>query len=393
MRIEGVRVAREPPPSLRSAQSIKTMIAHLDLDAFFAAVELHRRPELRGRPLVVGGDPHGRGVVATASYAARAFGIKSAMSCAEALRRCPQVVFVRPDMAAYREWSDRLWEVLRELAPAVEQLGMDEGYLALRSPAPEHAYEIQQAVRERVRLSCSLGVASCKVVAKIASDQKKPGGITVVPIGEEAAFLSPLGIRLLPGVGPKTEQRLRSAGVETIGALATLGDDDLAALGGGQMGRELRERARGIDPRPVASVPAERVSISTEETFERDVADLATLRDLITEWAPSLAQSLDRRERLARTVTLKVRLADFRTLTRAQTLDQPTADGATIAGIARRLLDRLTDTNPGPFRLLGIGVTNLVPAGQLSLFVGERRDRIVPVGTESTRLDRRRRGR
>ncbi len=293
------------------------------------------------------------------------------MSCAEALRRCPQVVFVRPDMPAYREWSDRLWEVLRELAPAVEQLGMDEGYLALRSPAPEHAHEIQQAVRERVRLSCSLGVASCKVVAKIASDQKKPGGITVVPIGGEAAFLAPLGIRLLPGVGPKTEQRLRAAGVDTIGALASLADVDLAALGGGQMGRELRERARGIDPRPVASVPAEPVSISTEETFERDVPDLATLRDLIIEWAPSLAASLERRERLARTVTLKVRLADFRTLTRAQTLEHPTADGPTIAGIARRLLDRLADANPGPFRLLGIGVTNLVPAGQLSLFVGD----------------------
>ena len=344
------------------------MIAHLDLDAFFAAVELHRRPELRGRPLVVGGDPNGRGVVATASYAARAFGIKSAMSCAEALRRCPHVVFVRPDMAAYREWSERLWDVLRELSPAVEQLGMDEGYLMLRSQAVEHAHDIQRAVREQVRLSCSLGVASCKVVAKIASDQKKPGGITVVPIGEEGAFLAPLGIRLLPGVGPKTEGRLRAVGIETIGALATLADEDLAALGGGQMGRELRERARGIDPRPVASVPAERVSISTEETFERDIADIQTLRELVTEWAPSLAEAVKRRERLARTVTLKVRLSDFRTLTRAQTLDHATDDASTIASVAQRLLERLIDDHPGPFRLLGVGVTNLVPAGQLSLF-------------------------
>ncbi|HEX5198203.1 MAG TPA: DNA polymerase IV, partial [Gaiellales bacterium] len=181
-------------------------MAHLDLDAFFAAVELHRRPELRGTPLVVGGDPRGRGVVSTASYEARKYGIRSAMSCAEALRRCPQAVFVRPDHAAYREWSRRVWDTVRAHAPVVERIGIDEGYLVLaEGDPPEQAAIVQQAIREQVRLSSSLGVGVCKVVCKIASDMKKPGGITYVPDGLEAAFLAPLEVRRLPGVGPKSE--------------------------------------------------------------------------------------------------------------------------------------------------------------------------------------------
>ena len=214
------------------------MIAHLDIDAFFAAVEMHRRPELRGRPVVVGGDPHGRGVVATASYAARRFGIRSAMSAAEALRRCPDAVFVRPDLAHYREWSERVWDLVRELSPAVEVLGLDEGYLELPDEgAPEAADGVRRAVAERIRLSCSLGVATCKVVAKVASDRDKPGGVTVVPPGQEAAFLAPLPLRALPGVGPRTEERLGRAGLSTIGELAALGDDELRGLVPGQVRR------------------------------------------------------------------------------------------------------------------------------------------------------------
>ncbi len=197
------------------------MIAHLDLDAFFAAVEMHRRPELRGRAVIVGGDPQGRGVVATANYAARRFGIRSAMSASEALRRCPDAVFVRPDIAHYREWSQRVWDLVRELSPAVEQLGLDEGYLELPDEgAAQAAEDVRRAVAERVRLSCSLGVATCKVVAKVASDRDKPGGVTVVAPGDEAAFLAPLALRALPGVGPRTEQRLAAAGLSTIGDLA-----------------------------------------------------------------------------------------------------------------------------------------------------------------------------
>ena len=205
------------------------MIAHLDLDAFFAAVELHRHPELRGRPVVVGGDPAGRGVVATASYEARKHGIRSAMSSAEARRRCPDVVFLTPDHRTYRDWSQRVWSLVSSLAPVVEQVGIDEGYLVLPEGDPgEQAALIQLAVRERLRLSCSLGVATCKVVAKIGSDARKPGGITVVPPGGEAAFLAPLPVRALPGVGPKAQSRLADAGVTTIGRLAELDDGRLA---------------------------------------------------------------------------------------------------------------------------------------------------------------------
>lgn len=344
------------------------MIAHLDLDAFFAAVELHRRPELRGHPLVVGGDPHGRGVVATASYAARAFGIRSAMSCSEALRRCPEVVFVPPDMAAYREWSHRVWDLVREIAPRVEQVGIDEGYLEIPEPAAEHAEAVQRAVRERVRLSCSLGVATCKVVAKIASDRRKPGGITTVPPGDEAAFLAPLDVRLLPGVGPRTEGRLRVAGVGTIGDLAALADGDLAATLPGQVGRELRERARGIDPRPVVSEPSERISISTERTFAHDIADRGTLSALLQEWALDLAESLAGRERVARTVVVKIRYPDFTIRTRSQTLAAPTGEAAAIGSVGVDLLERALAARGGPLRLLGLGVAGLEPPRQLSLF-------------------------
>ena len=344
------------------------MIAHLDLDAFFAAVELHRRPELRGKPLVVGGDPHGRGVVATASYAARAFGIRSAMSCAEALRRCPHVVFVPPDMEEYRDWSQRLWEVVADLADRVEQVGIDEGYIELRDPAPEHAAAIQLAVRERVRLSCSLGVASCKVVAKIASDRKKPGGITVVARGEEAAFLAPLAVRLLPGVGPRTEGRLLAVGIETIGQLAALTEDEAASTVPGMVGGELHRRARGIDPRPVATEAAERVSISQERTFNEDVADPVELTALIDAWSVDLAESLMARDRAARTVTIKLRYPDFSTVTRALTLGAPTAEVTSIAEAGRILLERALTDRPPPVRLLGLGVTGLVSEWQLRLF-------------------------
>ena len=194
------------------------IVAHLDLDAFFAAVEELESPELAAQPLVVGGDPRGRGVVATANYVARAYGIRSAMSCAEALRRCPHAVFVPPRHRTYAEYSRTVWAAIREVVPRVERTGLDEGYLDIGEVAPDYrrarvvAEAVQAAVRGATSLSCSLGVASCKVVAKVASDRKKPGGITVVPAGREAAFLAPFPVRLLPGVGPKAEERLAAGG-------------------------------------------------------------------------------------------------------------------------------------------------------------------------------------
>src|SRR5213595_3912573 len=211
------------------------IVAHLDLDAFFAAVEELEAPELRTKPLVVAGDPHGRGVVATANYAARKFGIHSAMSCAEALRRCPHVVFVRPQHTVYREYSRTVWETIRGVVPTVERTGLDEGYLDVGEVAADFlqarriAEAVQAAVRGATSLTCSLGVATCKVVAKVASDRRKPGGLVVVPPGREASFLAPFDVRLLPGIGPRSEERLRRAGVETIGALAALRDEELLA--------------------------------------------------------------------------------------------------------------------------------------------------------------------
>ena len=262
----------------RSLDRAVPILAHLDLDAFFAAVEELEDPSLRTRPLVVGGDPHGRGVVATANYVARRFGIRSAMSSAEALRRCPEVIFLRPRHALYRQYSQAVWACVEEVVPRVERTGIDEGYLDLGSvldsfaEARRLAGAVQVAVRGSTSLSCSLGVSTSKVVCKIASDRRKPGGITVVPPGREAAFLAPLATRILPGVGPRAEERLAAAGIVTLGGLASLSDAELRAVLPGQVGRLLRDRARGIDPRDL-ELDAERVSISTEETFERDLTE------------------------------------------------------------------------------------------------------------------------
>src|SRR5213595_2263929 len=217
-------------------------VAHLDLDAFYAAVEELENPELRSQPLVVGGDPRGRGVVATANYVARAFGIHSAMSAAEAIRRCPHAVFVRPRHSLYRDYSRHVWATVRGIVPTVEQTGLDEGYLAVGEVADDFlaarvvAEAVQTAVRAATSLTCSLGVARCKVVAKVASDARKPSGVVVVPSGREAAFLAPLAVRRLPGVGPKAEERLRAAGIETIAGLAVLSDEALRRLLPGSVG-------------------------------------------------------------------------------------------------------------------------------------------------------------
>ncbi|MBM2822912.1 MAG: polymerase [Thermoleophilia bacterium] len=273
------------------------ILAHLDLDAFFAAVEELESPELRERPLVVGGDPHGRGVVSTANYAARKFGIHSAMSAAEALRRCPNAVFVRPRHALYRQYSRVVWDTVGEIVPRIERTGIDEGYLDLATVASDFtraravASAIQTAVRATTSLTCSLGVGTSKVVCKIGSDRRKPGGVTVVPPGTEAAFLAPLAVRLLPGVGPRAEARLRTAGVETIGALAVLADPDLRAVLPGSIGTLLRDRSRGIDPRGL-ELAGEPVSVSAEDTFARDVSERAQLHDEVRRLAQLVSERL-----------------------------------------------------------------------------------------------------
>jgi DNA polymerase IV len=362
-----VAVEAHGPQSCRLSST--RVIGHLDLDAFFAAVELHRRPELRGRPLIVGGDPNGRGVVATASYAARRYGVRSAMSTAEAMRRCPDAVIVPADHAHYREWSRRVWDLVRDLVPEVERTGLDEGYLLLGREAPAaRAGAVKDAVARELRLSCSLGVATCKVVAKIASDADKPGGLTVVPAGTEAAFLAPLPLRALPGVGPRTEERLRAAGVEDLGALAALSDEDLRRVLPGAHGVDLRLRARGVDPRPVVAESAPSVSISAERTFARDLADRVEQEAELARMAEGVAETLERRGLVARTVTVKLRYPDFATRTRSQTLPAPTREAARIAEVACAGLRRALEERAGALRLLGVGVSGLGPETQLPLF-------------------------
>jgi DNA polymerase-4 len=335
-------------------------------------VEELERPELAELPLVVGGDPRGRGVVATANYVARRYGIRSAMSCAEALRRCPQAVFVTPRHRTYAEYSRAVWAAIREVVPTVERTGLDEGYLDVGEVAPDFrrarvvAEAVQAAVRGATSLSCSLGVASCKVVAKVASDRKKPGGITVVPAGREAAFLAPFPVRLLPGVGPRAEERLVVGGVERVGELAALPDHDLARLLPGKIGRLLRDRAQGVDPRPLEEAVAS-ISIGHEETFPRDVSDRERLHDELRRMAMRVAEHLAESGQVARTVTTKLRYPDFSIRSRSMTLPAGLADGQRIGRLACDLLDRALADRPGALRLVGVSVSKIEDFEQLAL--------------------------
>ena len=348
------------------------IVAHVDLDAFFAAVEELEQPELRAQPLVVGGDPWGRGVVATANYVARRYGIHSAMSCAEALRRCPHAVFVRPRHRLYSEYSRAVWDAVREVVPTVERTGLDEGYLDLGEIADDFraarvlAEAVQASVRGATSLTCSLGVSTSKVVAKISSDRRKPGGLTVVLPGREAVFLAPLEVRKLPGVGPRAEQRLEAAGVTTVGALAALDDAGLRRLLPGKVGTMLRDRARGIDPREL-ELTSEPVSISNEETFDRDIADRERLADEVLRMATRLAEHLESRGYTARTVTTKVRYPDFSIRSRSTSLPVGTDDPERIGELACRLLDRALDDRPGALRLVGVALSGLDVHRQLAL--------------------------
>jgi DNA polymerase-4 len=360
-------------PILSAVASPPKIVAHLDLDAFFAAVEELEQPELRSKPLVVGGDPRGRGVVATANYQARKYGIRSAMSCAEAFRRCPHAVFVRPRHRTYGEYSRAVWSAVREVVPTVERTGMDEGYLLISEVASEFrggravAEAVQVAVKAATDLSCSLGVATCKVVAKVASDLRKPGGITVVPPGREAAFLAPFSVRTLPGVGPRAEVRLHAAGITTIGQLAALEDAELTPVLPGRVGRLLRDRARGLDGRRVEHEPPKAVSISNEETFARDVSDRGQLHAELRRMAVTLAEHLVKTDRVARTVTTKLRYPDFSIRTRSSTFAVGSADATEIGNLACTLLDRGLRDRPGALRLVGLSVSSLEPHQQLTL--------------------------
>ena len=371
------------------------ILAHLDLDAFFAAVEELEDPSLREKPLVVGGDPHGRGVVSTANYVARRYGIHSAMSAAEALRRCPHAVFLRPRHALYKQYSRAVWATIAEIVPRIERTGLDEGYLDLGTVARDFvaaravASAIQTSVRATTSLTCSLGVSSSKVVSKIASDRRKPGGITVVPPGSEARFLAPLPVRLLPGVGPRAEERLRGSGIETIGGLAALSDAELRALLPGSVGPLLRDRAQGIDPRDL-DLDAEQVSVSAEDTFARDVSEREVLHGEVRRLAELVSERLRSSGLSGRTVTAKLRYGDFSIRTRSTTLAAAIDEAETIGDVACGLLDRGLRDRPGrapPRRRRRVRPLDLPPAHARRRELSRSSGRVRQVGPPSPFLE------
>jgi len=346
-------------------------IIHLDLDAFFASVEELLDPAIVGLPILVGGSPEGRGVVASASYAARAFGVHSAMPMAKALRLCPQATVRHGHHEQYSVYSRQVMAILAEYTPLLEQVSIDEAFLdvtgseRLFGPAGDLARRIQERVQAQLRLSTSLGVASNKLVAKVASTLSKPHGLLVVPWGEEAVFLAPLPIERLWGVGEVTANRLRAHGVQTIGQLAALSDAQMRALFGAASA-EMHRRALGIDDSPVGS-EGRRKSVSQEHTYSRDVGDLTVLQRSLLGMSEDVAAQLRNAGECARTVVLKLRYPDFTTITRRSTLAQPTDLAEVLYAQAKALLER--EWKRGTLvRLIGVGATGLVEARQLSLF-------------------------
>lgn len=352
-------------------------IIHLDLDQFFCAVEEQRDPTLKGKPFAVGGRPEGRGVVASASYAARVFGVRSAMPMAHAVRLCPELIVVRPNFPAYRAASHEVMERLHALTELVEQLSIDEAFLdvsALGERGEQVAQRLQATVRAELGLSCSIGVATNKLVAKIATDVGKsmarsgalPSAVCVVPPGEEAAFLAPLPASALWGVGPKTADKLIGMGIFTIGDIAAWPADDLARRFG-QHGEDLARRARGADDRPIVTERAAK-SISQETTFPDDVRDRTRLEQTLRVQAQEIAAKLQRKGLMSISVKLKIRWPDFTTPTRQITLSQPTDDVELITDAALRLFNQ-TWPERQPVRLIGVGVSGLgTPPRQLSLW-------------------------
>jgi DNA polymerase-4 len=352
-------------------------IIHLDLDAFFCAVEEQRGPHLLGTPFAVGGKPEGRGVVSSCSYAARVFGVRSAMPMAHAVRLCPDIKIVSPHYQAYQDASRAVMKILRGYTHLVEQISIDEAFLDVTDiprPASELARELQGTIIDKLGLPNSLGVAGNKLVAKIATDYGKknaekgvpPNSITIVPYGKEAEFLAPMPVEMLWGVGPKTAAKLNDIGVQTIGDLARQSEVDLIRRFG-KSGYELAQRAKGIDNSPIVT-EHEAKSISQEVTYPQDIRDEKRLVETIEKQSGHIARQLQKGGLTARTVKIKVRWPDFTTLTRQTTLVQPTDDSSVIADTALKLFKAVW-VHPKAVRLLGVGVSGLdSPPRQIGLW-------------------------
>jgi DNA polymerase-4 len=362
--------------------SFSTPILHVDMDAFFVSVELLERPELRGKPVVVGGQPDQRGVVSAASYEARKFGIQSAMPLRTAGRLCPTATFLPVRHDLYVEYSDRIAAILERFSPIVEMASIDEAYLdltgteRLHGPPLAAAQKLHHAVRSETGLPCSLGLASTRLVAKVASDQAKPHGLLWVPRGAEEAFLAPLPVRRIPGIGKVTEAALKSLGIETVGRLGTLSAEDLGRAFG-EWGAALYRKARGEDAYEFV-VDAEPKSISHNRTFGHDTGD----RELIGSTLSWLCQKATKRLRdaglWARTVTLTLRYRGFETVTRAKTLREPSSLDSIFLAELRSLFD--AHWTGKELRLVGVALTGFTHApGQMDLLdagCGEKRERL-----------------
>ncbi|HEX4389715.1 MAG TPA: DNA polymerase IV [Steroidobacteraceae bacterium] len=347
-------------------------ILHVDMDAFYASVEQHDDPRLAGQPLIVGWDG-GRGVVAAASYEVRRFGVHSAMPMRTALRLCPRAVCVHPRMARYQEVSGVVFGAFREVTPLVQGLSLDEAFLdvtaslELLGSAVDIARRIKRRIRELTGVTASVGVAPNKLVAKIASDLEKPDGLTVVTAERVHEVLDPLSVRRLPGLGRKTGARVEAAGVLTLGQLRSAPDAVLWPLFG-RYTPWMRERASGIDERPVLAEVEEK-SLSAEDTFATDIGEPKVLQRELARLADLAASRLRSRELTAGCIGVKIRRGDFSTFTRQRAIAPPTCEGRAIAAVAADLLGRWLAGNPGAkLRLLGVVLTELTPAAQLGLF-------------------------
>lgn len=355
----------------------KRKIIHLDLDAFFCAVEELYDPSLAGKPFAVGGSPDSRGVVASCSYAARKYGIHSAMPMAHAVRKCPELIIVNSHYRNYSEFSRKVMKKVEELTPLVEKISIDESFLDvsdLPDSGEQIARELQSSIRNSYGLPCSLGVASNKLVAKIANDFGKasyhgnfpPNAITVVPFGGEAEFLAPLPVNALWGIGPKSSERLIELGISTIGDLALISEKELKKLFG-KHGSQLAKRAKGIDDRPVETSHVVK-SVSHEKTFSRDISDLDTLRRTLLTLSENVGLRMRRNNKFGKTVKIKLRWSDFSTITRQTSLEYPTNQGSVIFNAVYNLF--LENWPKGkPVRLLGVGVGGFeTPMRQLSFW-------------------------
>ncbi|MFJ3882526.1 DNA polymerase IV [Streptomyces sp. NPDC090077] len=347
-------------------------ILHLDMDAFYASVEQASKPSLRGKAVIVGGlGP--RGVVATASYEARRFGVHSAMPTAQARRLCPNGAYLIPRFSLYREVSELVMGLLRDLSPLVEPLSLDEAFVDLEAGGAAFDSAGARAAGERLRaditaltgLSGSVGLAGSKMLAKIASEEAKPDGLLLIAPGTERALLAPMPVRTLPGVGPATGEHLRRAGITTVGELAEAGEDELVRMVGRAHGVGLHRMALGLDDRPVVA-ERDAKSVSVEDTFDVDLHDRVRIRYEVQRLADRCTGRLRASGHSGRTIVLKVRRYDFSTLTRSETLRGPTDDPAVVREAAARLLEGVDTT--GGVRLLGVGVTGLADYTQEDLF-------------------------